>query len=105
LGSLFGSFSARGARSKGDQQPDGRVAHKSEALNITGVDTGFLATRALRARKTRKMTVVPSGVSASQETETHHTLTADRTNLSGSLGVSAKTKDAYNSDLDKSTTV
>src|SRR5271167_2559979 len=27
LGSLFGSFSPRGARSKGDQQPDGRVAH------------------------------------------------------------------------------
>ena len=51
---FFGSFSPRGARSKGDQQPDGRVAHKSEALNITGVDTGFLATRALRARKTRK---------------------------------------------------
>src|ERR1700734_95670 len=27
----FGSFSPRGARSKGDQQPDGRVAHNSEA--------------------------------------------------------------------------
>jgi hypothetical protein len=32
LGSLFGSFSLRGARSKGDQQPNGRVAHNSEAL-------------------------------------------------------------------------
>jgi len=30
LGSLFGSFSPRGARSKGDQQPDGRVAHNQK---------------------------------------------------------------------------
>src|SRR5271154_6032169 len=54
LGSLFGSFSPRGARSKGDQQPDGRVAHNQEASNILGVDIGILATRVLRARKTRK---------------------------------------------------
>src|SRR5271156_2569582 len=33
LGSLFGSFSPRGARSKGDQQPDGRVAHNQKLLN------------------------------------------------------------------------
>src|SRR5271169_6352427 len=32
LDSLFGSFSPRGARSKGDQQPDGRVAPQSEAF-------------------------------------------------------------------------
>ena len=31
VGQSFGSFSPRGARSKGDQQPDGRVAHNSEA--------------------------------------------------------------------------
>jgi hypothetical protein len=51
------------------------------------------------------MTVVPSGVSASQEAETHHegsgvivqNLTADRTNLSGSLGRDAKAKDARRS--------
>jgi hypothetical protein len=54
LGSLFGSFSPRGARSKGDQQPDGRIAHNQEALNILGVDIGILATRVQRARKTRK---------------------------------------------------
>jgi hypothetical protein len=30
LGSLFGSFSPRGARSNGDQQPDGRVAHNQK---------------------------------------------------------------------------
>src|SRR5580704_3761643 len=30
LGSLFGSFSPRGAHSKGDQQPDGRVAHNQK---------------------------------------------------------------------------
>jgi hypothetical protein len=30
LGSLFGSFSPRGARSKGDQQPDSRVAHNQK---------------------------------------------------------------------------
>ena len=54
LGSLLGSFSPRGARSKGDQQPDGRAAHNQEASNIFGVDTGILATRVLRARKTRK---------------------------------------------------
>ena len=29
-GSLFGSFSPRGARSKDDQQPDGRVAHNQK---------------------------------------------------------------------------
>ena len=54
LGSLFGSFSPRGARFKGDQQPDGRVAHDQKLLNIFGVDTGILATRVLRARKARK---------------------------------------------------
>src|SRR3984885_48934 len=31
LGSLSAAFPPRGARSKGDQQPDGRVAHNSEA--------------------------------------------------------------------------
>jgi hypothetical protein len=32
----FGSFSPRGARSKGDQQPDGRVAHNQKLLNHPG---------------------------------------------------------------------
>jgi hypothetical protein len=50
LGSLFGSFSPRGARSKGDQQPNGRVAHNQKLQNIFGVDTGILATRVLRVR-------------------------------------------------------
>jgi hypothetical protein len=59
LGSLFGSFSPRGARSKGDQQPDGRVTHNQKLLNILGVDIRTLATRVLRARKTRKMQVSP----------------------------------------------
>src|SRR3954453_23442664 len=36
LGSLFGSFSPRGARSKGDQQPDGRVAHNQKLFNHPG---------------------------------------------------------------------
>src|SRR5277367_5509990 len=36
LGSLFGSFSPRGARSKGDQQPDGRVAHNQKLSNHPG---------------------------------------------------------------------
>jgi hypothetical protein len=54
LGSLFGSFSPRGARSKGDQQPDGRVAHNQKPQNILRVNTGTLATRVLRAKKTRK---------------------------------------------------
>jgi hypothetical protein len=54
VGQSFGSFSPRGARSKGDQQPDGRVAHNQKLQNILGVDIGILATRALRARKTRK---------------------------------------------------
>jgi hypothetical protein len=49
VGQSFGSFSPHGARSKGDQQPDGRVAQ-----TILGVDIEILATRALRARKTRK---------------------------------------------------
>src|ERR1700728_3978368 len=31
VGQSFGSFSPRRARSKGDQQPNGRVAHNSEA--------------------------------------------------------------------------
>jgi hypothetical protein len=30
VGQSFGSFSPRGARSKGDQQPDGRVAHNQK---------------------------------------------------------------------------
>ena len=50
MGSLFGSFSPRGARSKGDQQPDGRVAHNQKLQNILGVDIRILATRVLRAR-------------------------------------------------------
>src|SRR5271156_2384397 len=55
LGSLFGSFSPRGARSKGDQQPDGRVAHNQKLFStILGVDIRILATRVRRARKTRK---------------------------------------------------
>jgi len=49
-----GSLSPREARSKGDQQPDGRVAHNQKLSNIFGVDTGILATRVLRARKARK---------------------------------------------------
>jgi hypothetical protein len=44
MGSLFGSFSPRGARSKGNQQPDGRVAHNQKLPNILGVDIGILAT-------------------------------------------------------------
>jgi hypothetical protein len=48
------SFSPRGARSESDQQPDGRVAHNQKLQNILGVDIGILATRVLRARKTRK---------------------------------------------------
>jgi hypothetical protein len=54
VGQSFDSFSPRGARSKGDQQPDGRVAHNQKLQNILGVDIGILATQALRARKTRK---------------------------------------------------
>jgi len=50
---LISSFSPRGARSRGAQQHDGRVAHNLEALNILGIDTGIPATRVLRARKTR----------------------------------------------------
>jgi hypothetical protein len=50
----FGSFSPRGACSKGDQQPDGRVAHSQKLQNILGVDIRILATQALRARKARK---------------------------------------------------
>ena len=59
LGSLFGSFSPRGARSKGDQQPDGRVAHNQRLQNIFGVDIGILATRALRAKKTLNRSSIP----------------------------------------------
>jgi hypothetical protein len=54
LGSLSGGFSLRRARSKGDQQPDGRVAHNQKLLNILGIDTEILITRTLRVRKTRK---------------------------------------------------
>jgi hypothetical protein len=57
LGGLFGSFSPRGARSKGDQQPDGRVAHNQKPLKYPWFVTEILATRALRARKTRKYPV------------------------------------------------
>jgi hypothetical protein len=59
VGQSFGSFSPRGARSKGDQQPDGRVAHNQKLQNILGVDIGILATQALRARKTRKLNGSP----------------------------------------------
>jgi hypothetical protein len=58
VGQSFGSFSPHGARSKGDQQPDGRVAHNQKLQNILGVDIGSLATQVLRARKTRKMVLV-----------------------------------------------
>jgi hypothetical protein len=58
VGQSFGSFSPRGARSKGDQQPDGRVAHNQKLQNILGVDIGILATQVLRARKTRKSNTV-----------------------------------------------
>jgi hypothetical protein len=54
LGSLFGGFSPRGTRPKGDQRLDGRVAHNQKLQNILGVDTGILAARVPRARKTRK---------------------------------------------------
>jgi hypothetical protein len=48
---------------RGDQQPDGRVAHNQEALNILGADTRILANRVPRARKTRKCgTLVPENV-------------------------------------------
>src|SRR5271154_2340254 len=53
LGNLFDSFSPRGARSKGDQQSDGRVAH-NQKLSTSLVSIQVLATRVLRARKTRK---------------------------------------------------
>ena len=36
VGQSFGSFSPRGARSKDDQQPDGRVAYNQEASNHPG---------------------------------------------------------------------
>jgi hypothetical protein len=51
VGQSFGSFSPRGARSKGDQQPDGRVAHNQKLQNIPGVDMGILATQALRRKE------------------------------------------------------
>ena len=54
MGSLFGSFPPRGARSKGDQQPDGRVAHNQKLQASFGPGIGSLTTRVLRARKTRK---------------------------------------------------
>ena len=54
VGQSFRQLSPRGARSKGDQQPNGRVAHNSGASNIFGGGTRILATRVLRARKTRK---------------------------------------------------
>src|SRR5947207_1304611 len=54
LGSLFGSSSPRRARSKGDQQPDGRVAHNQKLQNILDVNIRILATCVLRARKTRE---------------------------------------------------
>ena len=58
VGQSFSSFSLRGARSKDDQQPDGRVAHNQKLQNILGVDIGILATQVLRARKTRKWTYI-----------------------------------------------
>jgi hypothetical protein len=54
VGQSFRQLSPRGARSKGDQQPDGRVAHNQKLQNILGVVIGILTTRVLRARKTRK---------------------------------------------------
>jgi hypothetical protein len=51
---FFDSFSPRGARSKGDQQPDGRVAHIQKLFDILGVDIEILVTCVQRARKTRK---------------------------------------------------
>jgi hypothetical protein len=36
------------ARSKGDRQPDGRVAHNQKLLNTFGADIEILATRDLR---------------------------------------------------------
>ena len=54
VGQSFRQLSPRGARSKGDQQPDGRVAHNQELQNIRGVDAEILGTRVLRARNTRK---------------------------------------------------
>jgi len=50
----LGRWAPHRARSKGDQQPDGRVAHNQKLQNILRVDIGILATQALRARKTRK---------------------------------------------------
>src|SRR2546423_721403 len=36
VGQTFGSFSPRGARSKGGRQPDDRVAHNQKLLNHPG---------------------------------------------------------------------
>jgi hypothetical protein len=78
-GQSFGSFLPRGARSKGDQQPDGRVAHNQKLQNILGVDIGILATQVLRARKTRKW---PSGV-------TPVTISSHPTNVMASIFASS----------------
>ena len=45
VGQSFRQLSPRGARSKGDQQPDGRVAHNQKLGNIFGVDIESLITR------------------------------------------------------------
>jgi hypothetical protein len=60
---FFGSFSPRGVRSKGDQQPDGQVAHNQKLLNIFGVDMKILATGVQSARKTRKCMWLPDDLS------------------------------------------
>jgi hypothetical protein len=54
LGSLFDSFSPCGARSKGDQQPDDRVAHNRKLLNIFKRFSPPVPS----ARKTRKLSTV-----------------------------------------------
>src|SRR5271154_2792180 len=55
VGQTFRQLFTTRSCSKGDQQPDGRVAHNSEAFStILGVDIRILATCVRRARKTRK---------------------------------------------------
>jgi hypothetical protein len=54
VGQSFGGFLPRGARSKDDQQPDGRVAHNQKLQTILGIDIGILIIQILRARKSRK---------------------------------------------------
>ena len=78
LGSLFGSFSPRGACSKCDQQPDGRVAHNQKPLNTLGVETEIFATRALRARKTRKLQIGALALASRQISLVHSLLRQDQ---------------------------